>query len=58
MAARLGKVVLLAALIFAAGLLALSIANGAERWVGPAIIVAIVVLVGFAVRYVLISRKS
>ena len=57
MVARLGKMLLLAGLIFAVGLVALSIADGAERWVGPAIIAAIVAFVVFGLRYVFVSSK-
>ena len=57
MVARLGKMLLLAGLIFAGSLVALSIADGAERWVGPAIIAAIVALVVFGLRYVFVSSK-
>ena len=57
MVARFGKVLLLAAAIFAAGLIALSIVDGAERWVGPVIIGTIVALIGFGARYILVSRK-
>ena len=57
MAARLGKMLLLAVVVFALGLIALSVADGAERWVGPAIILAIVGMVGFGVRDVLISKS-
>ena len=57
MASRLGKMLLLAVVVFALGLMALSVADGAERWVGPAIILAIVGMVGLGVRYVLISKS-
>ena len=55
--ARLGKMLLLAGVIFALGLVALSVADGAERWVGPTIIAAIVALVVFGLRYVFVSSK-
>ena len=57
MVARLGKMLLLAGVIFALGLVALSVADGAERWVGPTIIAAIVALVVFGLRYVFVSSK-
>ncbi len=58
MASRLGQVLLLAAAIFAVGFIALSVADGAERWVGPAIIGTIVALIAFGVRYILVSSKA
>jgi hypothetical protein len=58
MALRFGKALLVAAAIFAAGLGAVFISNGADRWVGPVVLATIVALIGFGIRYVLVGGKT
>lgn len=58
MVARLGKALLVAVLILAAGLVAVFFADGAGKWVGPLVIAAIVALIYFGLRYVLVRGKG